>query len=188
MQPRLEELTFVKPRPPARGKVKRMHIKDICTREVALVRQDATLQEAARLMREKHVGMLLVVVDDPEGPRVDSLITDRDIVLHAVARGLDAATVPVGRLGSERLVAVPADAALDEAIGLMKDKGVRRLVVAGDDGGLYGVVSHDDILIALGNEVAGLAHALRSGMEREIRQVESLPGSAPPRVPDFAFE
>ena len=167
-----------------------MNVGDICTREVILADRAATLQQAANLMREHHIGMLLVTADAPEGRSVLGIVTDRDIVIEAVARGLDVTRAEVGRLTSDKLAAMPAAAAVDEAITLMKERGVRRLLVSGDDGRLHGVLSLDDVLGALGHEMAELAHAVRKGIEREAAVAQPLP-PAPPlpslHIPAYAY-
>jgi CBS domain-containing protein len=167
-----------------------MNVGDICTREVILADRTATLQQAANLMREHHIGMLLVTADAPEGRSVLGIVTDRDIVIDAVARGLDVTRAEVGRLTSDKLAAVPAGAAVDEAITMMKERGVRRLLVSGEDGHLHGVVTLDDVLGALGHEMAELAHAVRKGIEREAAAAKPLPPAPPLRslhIPAYAY-
>ena len=167
-----------------------MNVGDICTREVILADRAATLQQAASLMREHHVGMLLVTGESPEGRSLLGIVTDRDIVIEAVARGLNATETEIGRLTTEKLAALPAGAAVDEAIALMKERGVRRLLVSGEDGRLHGVVSMDDVLGALGHEMAQLAHAVRKGIERETAEAKPLPPAPPLRslhIPAYAY-
>jgi CBS domain-containing protein len=147
-----------------------MRITDICTREVVMIDQAATLQQAATLMREQHVGALLVTGDSGGAPQVVGVVTDRDLVIEAVARGSDPRQTQIGRLAEAKLAVVPASATVDEAISAMKERGVRRLVVSGDNGQLFGLVSLDDLLAALSHEMAELARAARSGIERETAQ------------------
>jgi CBS domain-containing protein len=166
-----------------------MNVGDICTREVVLADRSASLQQAATLMREHHVGTLLVTADTGEGLQVAGVVTDRDLVIEAVARGFDVTQTEVGRFSNGKLAAIPATAAIDQAISMMKERGVRRLLVSGDQGQLYGVVSIDDVLGALGHEMAELAHAVRKGIDREA--AERVPLRAAPqahtlRIPPFA--
>src|SRR3970040_1219836 len=109
-----------------------MNIGEICTREGVMTDRASTLQQAATLMREQHVGTLLVTGDSGEGMQVVGVVTDRDVVIEAVARGLDVTQAEVGRLAEGKLAVVPAAATLDEAISMMKERGVRRLLVSGD--------------------------------------------------------
>ncbi|HLS87390.1 MAG TPA: CBS domain-containing protein [Burkholderiales bacterium] len=169
-----------------------MKLGDICTREVILADRAATLQQAARLMREHHVGMLLVTEAGGEGLQIAGVVTDRDVVVEAVAQGLDVARTEVGRLATrERLAALPAEADLGEAIAAMNERGVRRLLVSGEGGKLHGVVTLDDVLGALGHEMAALAAALRKNIEREAAERPPLAlAPAPARtlhIPAYAY-
>ena len=166
-----------------------MNIRDICTREVVTADQDATLQQAAALMRERHVGTLVVVASGAEGVQALGIVTDRDVVVEGVARGLDVNQTTVGRLVEGKLAAVPGSARVDEAITAMKQRGVRRLLVAGEGGAVEGIVSLDDLLDAVAHEVSELAHVARAGIEREAAERAPLPAQAPPsiRVPVYSY-
>jgi CBS domain-containing protein len=102
-----------------------MKVADICTREVVATGRSTSVQQAAVMMRERHVGALVVLADSAQGAQVVGIVTDRDLVIEALARGLDAAQTEVGRFADGKLAAVSADASLDDAIAMMK-KGVRR--------------------------------------------------------------
>lgn len=147
-----------------------MNVADICTREVVVVDRNSSLQKAAALMREHHVGMLLVTGNASEGMHAVGIVTDRDLVVEAMARGLEAGGTAVGQLADGKLAAVPASAPVDTAIETMKERGVRRLLVTADDGRLYGVVSLDDMLDVLAHDMVELARAVRGGIERETAE------------------
>jgi predicted transcriptional regulator len=167
-----------------------MNIADICTREVVMTDRASTLQQAATLMREKHVGALLVTASAGERAHVVGVVTDRDVVIEAVARGLDPRQAEIGRLAEGNLAVVPASASVDEAISLMKTRGVRRLVVSGESGQLFGIVSMDDLLAALSHEMAELARAARTGIERESAErgkLEPAPQARPVHIPAYSF-
>jgi CBS domain-containing protein len=144
-----------------------MKVGDICTREIVAADYAATLEQAAALMREYHVGALLVTQDTPNGSMAAGVVTDRDLVVLAMARGIAPQQAAVGQLVSGRLVTVPAEASVEEAIDIMQDAGVRRVLVTAADGRLEGIVSLDDLLEALADQVAGLARAVRGGIARE---------------------
>ena len=167
-----------------------MKVADICTREVVSTERTSSLQHAATLMREHHVGSLVVIGDSSQGAQVVGIVTDRDVVVEAVARGLDVMQTEIGRFADGKLAAVPAGASLDEAIAMMKKRGVRRLLVAGDGGGLYGIVSMDDLLDALVHEMSDMARAVRGGIEREAAERAPLPAARPiaARIPEYSFE
>jgi len=147
-----------------------MSIGSICTRDVVTVDASATLQQAARLMREHHVGALLVVVDAQSGQQVAGIVTDRDLVVEAMARGVPADSVRVGALVGKPLVAIAETASLDEAIAMLQSEGVRRLLVATTEGALAGIVSLDDVLDAIAARMVALAEAMHRGIARESAQ------------------
>jgi CBS domain-containing protein len=134
-----------------------MSIADIIQRDVATCRPETSIAEAARAMREHEVGCL-VVVDD--GGRVTGIVTDRDIVLRAVANEIHPHE-PVGRVVTHDPVTAHADIRLEDAARHMAMRGCRRLpVVAGDDR-LIGVVTLDDVLLAAGQTFEDLVRLLR---------------------------
>ncbi len=161
-----------------------MKVGDICTREIVTTDHVATLEQAAALMREYHVGALLVTQDTPDGPMAAGVVTDRDLVVLAMARGIAPQQAAVGQLVSGRLVTVPAEAGVDDAIDVMQSAGVRRVLVTAGDGRLEGIVSLDDLLEALVDQVAGLARAVRGGIAQETA-TRGLPSFEvrPVRVP-----
>ncbi len=152
-----------------------MNVADICTREIVMADRQASLEEAATLMREQHVGTLLVVDRSDGATQAVGIVSDRDLVIEAMARGLDAAQTTIGRLAEGKLAVVPSSASLDETIAAMKERGVRRLLVANEQGELFGIVSLDDVLDALAHEMSELAHAVRGGLEREAAERAPLP-------------
>ena len=166
-----------------------MKIADICTRELVTADKNTTLQQAATLMRERHVGTLVVVANDAEGLHAVGIVTDRDVVVEAVARGLDAAQTPLERLAEGKLAVIAGSAEVGEAIDAMKTRGLRRLLVAGDTGQLFGIVSLDDVLDAVAHEMSQLARVARAGMEREATERAPLPAGQPRpvRVPIYSY-
>lgn len=154
-----------------------MDIGDICTREVVMADQASSLQQAALLMRQHHVGSLVVTTAVQDGPEAIGIITDRDIVVEAVARGLDAKEAQIGRLLDRKLVAVPAAAGVDAAVMAMQKQGVRRLLVLGEDERVYGIASLDDVLCGFAQEMSEMARVVRSGRERESAERSPLPAA-----------
>lgn len=155
-----------------------MTIATICRREVITINSGGSLREAANLMREHHVGALVVTAESAGHEQVVGVITDRDIAIEILARNLDPADVKVGQLASRQLAAVPLTAGIAEAVALMREAGVRRLLVTEPDGRLAGFVSADDLLEALAGQLGVLAGALRSGIAREGTERPAVP---PPR-------
>lgn len=156
-----------------------MTIATICRREVITVDASASLREAAILMREHHVGALIVTVQASGQEQAVGLITDRDMAVEILARDLDATDVKVGQLASRHLASVPETAGIAQAVGVMHQAGVRRLLVTEQEGRLAGFVSADDLLESLAAQLSVLAGALRSGIARESAERPSIPPARP---------
>lgn len=152
-----------------------MKVRDFCNAQVVTVEPQASLREAALLMRNGHVGALVVVERKGGVERPVGLLTDRDIVVAVIAvpgarpegiRAVDAMSQP--------LVAVREDDNVFEAVEIMQQKAVRRLPVLGADGALRGIVTADDVLRVLSAELGNLAEMLRWGRKRELEQRRPL--------------
>ena len=139
----------------------------VCNREVVFVHQQASVPEAARLMREYHVGDL-VVIKEKTGKRVPvGIITDRDIVLEVIAEGVDMDDVSVGDIMSDKLVTARESDGLPETIKLMRAKGIRRLPVVNDDNELVGILSVDDLIDLFSEQIVDLARLIAREQGRE---------------------
>jgi CBS domain-containing protein len=144
-----------------------MTIGQVCNREVVFVHQQASVPEAARLMREYHVGDL-VVIKEKTGKRVPvGIITDRDIVLEVIAEGVDMDDVSVGDIMSDKLVTARESDGLLETIKLMRATGIRRLPVVNDDNELAGILSVDDLIDLFSEQIADLARLIAREQGRE---------------------
>jgi len=126
-----------------------MQVKEIMTRGADCTRPTASLQEAARKMRELDVGPLPVCGDND---RLVGMLTDRDITIRAVAEGQDPKTARVQDIMTPNIVYVFEDQDVTEAAQLMKEKQVRRLVVLNRDKRLAGIVSLGDLAAKTGDE------------------------------------
>jgi CBS domain-containing protein len=155
-----------------------MSIAQICQRHVITIGAAATLREAAALMREHHVGALVVTAEAGGQNQVVGVLTDRDLAIEVLARGMGTEDLRVAQVASRRLAAVPGSAGIGEAVAAMQQAGVRRLLVTESDGQLAGFVTADDLLDALAGQLGGLAAALRSGIARETSE---RPSVSPPR-------
>lgn len=147
-----------------------MRIRDIATRSVVQILASASIVEAARLMREQHVGAL-VVVEDGSGVKVPvGIVTDRDIAVGAVAAGVDPAAASVFAIMSRDPVTCGEDEELHDLIRTMNQTGVRRIPVVSPEGALVGIVTADDALGALGWHLRELTRALGHGQAVEVRR------------------
>ncbi|OIR03076.1 hypoxic response protein 1 [mine drainage metagenome] len=150
-----------------------MSIEGMCAHGIVTADRSRTLQECAMLMGQNHVGLLLVTEEAPGGPEAVGVVTDRDFVVEALARGMPAGETAIGEIAVKRLLTVQSDASIEDAIQVMKKEGVRRLLVAAGDGHLVGVVSMDDLIDALAGEVLGIVQAIRGGITREAAAIRT---------------
>jgi len=144
-----------------------MPIGDVCIRDVIVASGETTAREAARLMAENHVGNL-VVVEDIGGRKVPvGIITDRDIVRNVVANGLDASVFTLADLMARDLVTVREDQGVFECMQQMRINGIRRMPVVDLTGGLIGIISLDDLIQLLAEEMSELAKVIVREQARE---------------------
>ena len=156
-----------------------MNVGELCNREVVFAHRDTELVEAARLMREHHVGSLVIIADRLSQRVPVGIVTDRDIVVAAVAKKVDPATLTVGDVMSAGALVVREQDGVGDALRVMREKGVRRLPVVNRDGALVGIVAIDDVLEVVAEEMDAFVRTLRSERARETRvRSEDLKASA----------
>jgi CBS domain-containing protein len=144
-----------------------MTIGAICNREVITVQSDATVLHAAILMRQYHVGDVVVIQNRKNKSIPIGIVTDRDIVVELVATELDCEVITVGDIIISKLIVIKESAGMFEAMQLMADKGIRRLPVVDDDGGLVGIITLDDLLLLLSKELATLSKLVTREQKNE---------------------
>lgn len=134
-----------------------MRVAEISTVNTVFCAGDETVQGAALLMRKHHVGDV-VVVEQGSGMRVPvGIITDRDIVVSVIALGLDPASLLVSDIMSDELLTANEDDDVNETIDRMRYRGIRRVPVVNAAGQLAGIVSVDDVLEFLAEEMGELS-------------------------------
>ena len=147
-----------------------MAIGDVCNREVVFVERTASLSEVAQVMREYHVGAL-VVVDEQAGGRVPvGMVTDRDMVIEVVAKQVAADSLRAGDIMSEPALTARVQDGIWETIQRMRVKGVRRVPVVNDENMLVGIVTVDDLLELLAGEISDLSRLIAREQVQEQRQ------------------
>lgn len=130
---------------------------DVCTRNVVVAPASLSVDEAARLMRERHVGCV-VVVEPGDGGRLPSgILTDRDIVMAVVAKDVDAKTLRVADVMTPSPLVVREEDTLYHVLSLMRSRGLRRLPVVGPHGVLAGIVALDDVVAAIAGQLQAAA-------------------------------
>ena len=146
-----------------------MSVGEICNREVIVIQRDATVVEAAKLMRQYHVGAV-IVVEKRDGRQVPvGVVTDRDLVIEVVATELDENVITVGDIMAQEVFTIKESAASYEAIELMRRRTARRLPVVDDAGELTGILTLDDTLQLLSEELLDLAKLVRYEQKKETR-------------------
>lgn len=148
----------------------RMTAAELCVRTVVVTERRTPLPQAARLMREHHVGSLVVVDETADGRQVAGLLTDRDIVTAVVAREVPASTLHVEDVMTSDVVCVDENDSLPDVLEIMKSRRVRRVPVTGPQRRLIGVIASDDAVRALADELHSLAHAL--GEQSKVEQIK----------------
>jgi signal-transduction protein with cAMP-binding, CBS, and nucleotidyltransferase domain len=147
----------------------RLTAGDLCVRRVVTALRSTVLDEAARLMRSEHVGSLVVVEETPQGRVAVGMLTDRDIVTAVVARDVQASTLRVGDVAGDDLVSVREGDSLSDVLATMLRRRVRRLPVTGPQQVLVGLISADDLLRVLSEELGMLARVI--GEQVKVEQM-----------------
>lgn len=142
-----------------------MVVGDLCVNAVAAVSRGDTVVEAARRMRTRHVGDMIVT--DEKGRPV-GMLTDRDIVVSAVAQSPDKIdSLLVGDVMTRGVVTVQRRDSLGEAIKKMRAAGIRRLPVVNARGRVEGMLAFDDILRAMADQFSALVGLVPRAQARE---------------------
>lgn len=147
-----------------------MRIGELCNRDVMYCKAKISALEAAQVMRDHHVGDL-VVVDEPNGERVPiGIVTDRDLVVEIMAKEVDPASVKVSDMMASALVTAAESEEVHETIERMRREGVRRMPVVNEQGGLAGIITADDLTGYLADELNELARISARQQIREQRE------------------
>lgn len=147
-----------------------MPVSSICNYNVATIDEHADIREAALLMREVHVGDLVVTKQHGERPVPVGMITDRDIVVGVVAKGIDPTEIRVGDAIGTELLTVREDNGIEFALSEMRRVGVRRVPVINADSKLIGVLSVDDVIDHLAKQLGDIAGAIRLEQDVEAKR------------------
>lgn len=145
-----------------------MDVGRVCHRAVATIGPGASLVEAARVMRDRNVGDL-VVVDHRDGRTMPTgVLTDRDIVVRGLAvEKADLALMKVADLINDPVVTIHEARELSEALDIMHRSGIRRIPVVAPNGALVGIITLDDVLGAMSDDLSKVALLVASQRLRE---------------------
>ena len=148
-----------------------MSVGAICNRNVAVVTKESSIQEAAELMRKRHVGDLVVVGRDHNRKIPIGILTDRDIVVELIAKKVPFDAVTVGDIMSYELVTAMEDDDMLQTLKLMRAKGARRLPIVDSSGSLVGVLTVDDIVELLAATLTDVSKLIerQQHLEQDVR-------------------
>ena len=121
----------------------KVSVGEVMTRKVVYLPEATMLDEAAQAMRDQGIGDVVVT----SGPTMVGLVTDRDIVIRAIAENLPPKQTTLGSIVSHELIMVEQSATVEEAVQAMRDRGVRRLLVCDADRKVVGILSLSDVAL-----------------------------------------
>jgi CBS domain-containing protein len=150
-----------------------MKVGDMCTRNPATVSTSATLAEVARLMRDRHIGSVIVTKAPLDRPVVTGVITDRDIACAQLDRRSDLASLSAEQVMTRDPLVINEEDPLDKAIEKLRARGVRRAPVVSAAGALIGLISTDDLFGCVARELMLLARLVTLQPRQEAARMNS---------------
>jgi CBS domain-containing protein len=144
-----------------------MTIGTICTHRVITVDRGIDIAAAAAVMRENHIGYLIVTDAQSGGSAPVGVITDRDIVVKVMAKDVDAHTLTVADVMTPDPLLAAEDDGISETLHRMRRLGVRRVPVVGPRGHVTGVLSIDDVVDHLVSQLSDVAGSIRNELKLE---------------------
>ena len=145
----------------------KMNVGEICNRTTVFAYKSMSISDAARLMLEQHVGSLVVVEEINHGKAIIGMLTDRDIVVAVVARDFNAQTVRVADVMSSNPATCRTEDSMTDVLSLMRHHGVRRIPVTDAQDVLIGIVTMDDLLEIVAEDLQGFVHVVENERKRE---------------------
>ena len=147
-----------------------MSVGEFCSRNVVVTDVTTDVQEAASLMRKFHVGDV-VIIDDQNGLNVPiGIVTDRDLVLEVLAQDISPDNITVCDVMSENIHSMQQNEDLFDALYLMAEKGIRRIPIINDEGGLEGILTLDDLLEVFAEKFSCLVKSLSK--EQQVEKIQ----------------
>ena len=144
-----------------------MTIGSICTHRVITVDRQIDIAAAAAVMRENHIGYLIVTDAAAGGSSPVGVLTDRDIIVKVMAKDVDPHTLTVGDVMTPEPLTAAEDDAISETLHRMRRLGVRRVPVVGARGQVSGVLSIDDVVDHLVGQLTDVAGSVRNVLKLE---------------------
>lgn len=145
-----------------------MPIAELCTAQVIIAERDETVLAAAKLMRQHNVGTVVVIEKHGSRRKPIGIVTDRDLVMEIIAEEVDPSFIRVGDIMAPELASIDDNCGIFEAIRYMRHQAVRRLPVVDESGSLIGIVSVDDLLAVLADELSALGQLVRNEQRDDL--------------------
>ena len=134
-----------------------MRVDNLCNRNVIVVEQEANVLSAAKLMREHHVGSLIIIDSNTHGKKPIGIISDRDIVIKVLAKEISLDKIKLHDIMDRDLICVRDSDDTMDTVRIMCMEGIRRVPVINSAGDLIGILSMDDVFEMLADELSNLA-------------------------------
>jgi CBS domain-containing protein len=147
-----------------------MRLGECCNRTVVIADRDMSIPDAARLMREYHVGDLIVVQREKEFNRPIGIITDRDLVVEVLAQNAQPSELTINDVMSEDLASASEDDDVLDTLRRMRSLGIRRMPVVNRSGALVGIMAVDDLLELIRGSLNDVIGLIAREIGRETKQ------------------
>ena len=147
-----------------------MSVGSVCNREVIVADKDSGIVDVARLMREYHVGSVVVTQRNGDGVRPIGIVTDRDLVVEVLAQEMDPKAVVLEDLMTHYPLVAAEDDEVEDAVELMRAKGVRRVPVVDKRGFVIGILAMDDLLWVLSREFESIVSLVERQQKNEEKR------------------
>lgn len=144
-----------------------MGIGQICNQKVSMVSAEASILEVASIMKRNNVGSVVVVADLTEEKDPVGVITDRDIVVKVLAENLDISDIKVEQVMTKHPLILSSKEGIRKAIELMREYSVRRAPIKNESNKIVGIITLDDLLIMISNELGDLARLIDEQIKRQ---------------------
>ena len=150
-----------------------MNVGNYCTRDVIITDADSSILEVTRLMRKHHVGSVVIVSRNKDGVSPAGIITDRDIVVEVLAKDVPLDSITVEDVMSRSPVTAREDDDLFATMEIMRQKGIRRIPVVNSPGLLVGILTTDDLLEIIYEEVGNIVSLISHEQKKELKKLVS---------------
>lgn len=144
-----------------------MQLGEACNREVIIIADNSSVIEAAKLMRDYHVGSIVVTKKDEGITKPIGIITDRDLVIDVIAKDMSPEKVTVSGIMNSKLITGKDTDQLWNSLRTMRTHGIRRMPVIDSNGSLVGIITADDILELFSEELLDLTRLIALEQKKE---------------------